>query len=438
MKRQQKDRRKIGLAVMLSIAIAAPSFAQTGPNFIHGSWVNVRASPDAGARVTDHLVTNTAVQVQGRPLGWCQISYGVDNKKTGFVACNLLGEKALTLAQAAQEPGRAFWIAPSPNRLAAYGQSLQPPASLRLDVLKQKLKAGDTVQYPAVPEFEAAKKLMKAGVMLDPANEIQRGNAVDMNVELRGLTVRPAAIRPSLFRSQESVALISEADADGLAAVAGTKLSLQPTGLPTAWYTRHNGPEIEGVSGFWDVGIAVLDFTPSMVIYSVAANGLVGASALSKHPFDVGGEGHYCGAQYQGRSLPMGEYLLGLVSDGFESRLVPGYAALKDSSEVLASFVVPQKFTRKSVKIKTQSQEAPRLKDYEETIKFQPDWAQLKPKLTLREIDLDGDGVADLMQLERPVAYGQVSTQFITHRSWYVNIKGQWFKAGDWEDEDCT
>lgn len=427
----------VNLVFLGLFALLSPqAHAQTGPHFIHGSWVNVREAADVGARATGQLVTNTPVNVLARQGNWCQINDGAG--KAGFVACNLLGASALTLAQTAKEPARAYWIAPSPNRLAAFGQSLLPPANLRLEVLKKTFQYGDVVRYPAVAEFEAAKKLMKAGVLLNPANEISRGAPVDMAAEMRAYRIKPAQIRPSLFLTHESVALVSETDADGLAAVAGSKVSLQPLGLPTAWFSRHNGPEIEGVSGFWDVGSAVLGFALPLVIYSVAANGLVGASAVRKLPFEVGGEGHYCGAEYLSKSLTQLEYLeRGEKTDNFEYDLVRGYPVLKSGTEVLTSFTVPRTFARQSVKIKTRSQAVTRLPKSEGEV----DAAKLKelnPQVTVREIDLDGDGIADVMQLETPVRFGEISAGVVLHRSWYVNINGQWFKAGDWEDEDCT
>lgn len=430
-------RQAINAALFSLLALlVAPTHAQTGPHFIHGSWVNVREAADASARATAQLVTNTPVNVLARQGNWCQITDAAG--KTGFVACNLLGTSALTLAQTAKEPARAFWIAPSPNRLAAYGQSLTPPANLRFDVLKKTVQQGEVVRYPAVAEFEAAKKVMKAGVLLNPANEISRGAPVDMAAEMRAYRIKPAPVRPSLFRTHESVALVSETDADGLAAVAGSKVSLLPLGLPTAWFSRHNGPEIEGFTGFWDVGSAVLGFAPPMVIYSVAANGLVGASAVRKLPFEVGGEGHYCGAHYISKSLPRLEYLeSGGKFENIEYDLVRGYPVLKEGTEVLTSFAVPQVFARQSVKIKTQSQAVTNLKKPDGELDAAK-LKELKPQVILREIDLDGDGVADVMQLETPLRIGDISLDVVRHRSWYLNINGQWFKAGDWEDEDCT
>lgn len=297
-------RRRFLVAVLLSATAAQ---AQTGAHFVHGSWVNVREAGANTARAIEQLATNTPVEVTAQQGDWCAVRFGAG--KTGFVPCNLLGAKPLTLAEAGSNAARAFWVAPSPNRLAAYGLSLTPPPALRLEVLKKTLQAGETVRFPPVAEFEAAKKLMKAGVKLDPLLEIARRKPSDPLAELKGYNLRPAPIRPSLFRAHDSVALVSEQEADGLAAVADSRVSLTPNGPPVGWYSRHMGPEIEGVTGFWDVGRAVLAFEPAMTLYSVAANGLVGAANVRALAFAVGGEGHYCGARYLGKSFALAEAL---------------------------------------------------------------------------------------------------------------------------------
>lgn len=428
-------------AVALAFAVLAGAVqAQTGPHFIHGSWVNVRESAAATARATEQLTTNTPVEVTARQGDWCALRHGAG--RTGFVACNLLGPQplTLTLAQAASAPARAFWIAPSPNRLAAYGQSLPPPAALRLEVLKKTVQAGEPVRYPAVAEFEAAKKRMKAGVVLNPAQEIARPAAVDIAAVLKAYRLRPAPIKPSLFRTHESVALVSETDADGIAAVAGSKVSLTPVGPPVGWFARHDGPEIEGVTGFWDVGSASLAFDPPVTIYSVAANGLVAATALRKLPFTAGGEGHYCGAHYEGRSLPSAWSIThGGSDEGVEMSPLKGYPLLTDGSERLAGLVVRGKPLAPSARVRTSSEvvkgfSLPKFGNPEADAQVKA----LKPRLVMREIDFDGDGVADLLQIEYPIEVGQISLGPMLHRSWYLNINGQWFAAGDWEDEDCT
>ncbi|RZL38907.1 MAG: SH3 domain-containing protein [Rubrivivax sp.] len=427
-------------AALLALAVlsATAAQAQTGPQFVHGSWVNVREAAAATARAVEQLTTNTPVDVTARQGEWCAVRFGAG--RSGFVACNLLGAKPLTLAEAGSNAARAFWVAPSPNRLAAYGLSLTPPPALKLEALKKTLKYGDTVRFPPVPEFEAAKKLLKAGVKLDPLLEVTARPKADLVAALQGYRLRPAAIKPSLFRTHDSVALVSEQDADGLAAVAGSRVRLAPAGLPTAWHSRHDGPEIEGLTGFWDVGHAVLSFEPAITLYSVAANGLVGAAAARGLPFDVGGEGHYCGAHYLGKSLPenLSVTQAHTSDEGADITQQRGHPVLKEGSEVLVTLAVPRdRPLRQSAQVRTQSQAVKGLKisDGQTDPEVPPTVA---PRAVLREIDLDGDGVADVLQIETPRFVGTVTPEVIYRRTWFVNINGQWFAAGEWEDQDCT
>ncbi len=425
-------------AALAFVALAGAAQAQTGPHFIHGSWVNVREAASATARAVEQLTTNTPVEVTARQGEWCGVRFAAG--RTGFVSCGLLGPKPLTLADTASNAARAFWVAPSPNRLAAYGQSLIPPPALQLEALQKTLKAGDAVRFPSVGEFDAAKKRMKAGVPLDPLLEIARGTPADPAAALAGFKLRPAPIKPSLFRTPQSVALVSEQDADGLAAVAGVRVSLTPAGLPTAWFARHNGPEIEGLTGFWDVGHALLAFDPPMTLYSVAANGLVGAQAVRGLPFDVGGEGHYCGPHYTGKSMPHAGGLAGAPwAQGIDAPLLRGYPVLTEGSEVLVTLAVPRdQPLRQSVKVRTQSEAAKRLNGYDRKPVDAATLQLVKPRAVLYEIDLDGDGVADVLQVQTPLVFGEIAQAAMIRRVWFVNINGQWFSAGEWEEEDCT
>lgn len=425
-------------AAVALAAVIGVAQAQTGPHFVHGSWVNVREAGANTARATEQLTTNTPVDVTARQGDWCAVRFGAG--KAGFVACNLLGAKPLTLAEAGSNAARAFWVAPSPKRLAAYGLSLPPPPALRLEVLKKTLKYGDTVRFPPVAEFEAAKTLMKAGVTLDPRREIAGREPADPATALKGYGLRVAPIKPSLFRAHDSVALVSEADADRLAAVAAIKVSLTPTALPTAWHGRHDGPEIEGLTGFWDVGQATLAFDPPLVLYSVAANGLVGASAVRKLPFNIGGEGHYCGARYLKTSLPDADRVVANDDmEGLDAKSLRGYPRLTEGSEWLVSLAVPNgRPLLPTAKVRTQSAPVKRLATYGEGEVDAATFKRLKPAMALREIDLDGDGVADVLQIEAPRVYGEIAQAVMVRRDWYVNINGHWFDAGAWEDQDCT
>jgi hypothetical protein len=420
--------------LLIAISCHAGAASAQSVAFIHGSWVNVREQADTGSRLLDQLHTNQSIDISERQGAWCKISYGTG--KNGFVQCSFTGGQPLNLQQAAKEPGRAFWIAPSSKRLRDYGLSLKPPAHLTLEALQKTKKAGDVIQYPAVPEFEAAKKLMKAGVFLKPENEIQREIA-DLSKELAGLGLISPKAKPSLFKTQGSVVLTDENDADGFAAVTGSRLSVTKVGPPTVDHNRHNGPTIEWVNGFWDIGTANLDFSPALMVYSIASNGLIAADKISQTRMLGLDKDVSCGDS--GLPFFSVNHLPWSKEDAYKNESVKGYPKLNDSQLVLVRLSSSEKIAPNAAKIqfKTVTVAAQKLKLSDDLLK-----GALDRKLTFRAstwvIDLNNDGQADIFMLERPLRPGAASAEIVNLRKWFVNIDGQWFKAGELEDADCT
>ena len=305
------------MAALLGAALVGPANAQTPAvapgkqRYVQGSWVNLREAAQPQARVVAQLPANTVLQQLTERDGWCAVLYAGDPRLgptlpqplQAHVACNLLADQPLTLAQAGKDAARAFWVAPSPNRLRAYGNALPRPAALQVNALAKTHALDTPVQYPQRPEWEAAKKLLRAGVLLRPEQEVDRDQPVnpldDVKLATRARDNIPAvaplaaqpvlpAIAPSYFRSHASVALLHETDADGLAAVSGARASVIPTGAPVGRFARHSGPEIEYVTGFWDVGTADLAFAPPLTIYAITHQGLVGAHTMRQRVWDIG------------------------------------------------------------------------------------------------------------------------------------------------------
>lgn len=167
------------VATMLACCSAWPQTPTVAPakaRYVQGSWVNLRESAQAQASVLAQVPANTALDQLAERDGWCAVLYRGDARLgpalaaplQAHVSCNLLSDQPLTLAQAAKDPARAFWVAPSPNRLRAYGNALPRPAALQLNALAKTHAPEAPVHYPVRPEFEAAKKLLRAGVPLRP------------------------------------------------------------------------------------------------------------------------------------------------------------------------------------------------------------------------------------------------------------------------------
>ena len=430
-------------------AAGAPHLAPAKVRYVQGSWVNLRESAQAQASVLAQVPANTALEQLTERDGWCAVLYRGDARLgpalaapvQAHVSCNLLSDQPLTLAQASKDPARAFWVAPSPNRLRAYGNAMPRPASLQISGLA-KTHANDVpVAYPPRPEFEAAKKLLGAGVLLKPEQEIDRGQAVEPLAELKlatravdhipavaPLATRPVlpAIAPSYFRTHASVALLHETDADGLAAVTGSRIRVIPTGAPVGRFNRHSGPEIEYVTGFWDVGTADQVFAPPLTIYAITQQGLVGAHSLRKRPWDISNEAHYCGGHYPGR---------GLNDLGEDAQPMRGYAKLSDTAEVLARLVLPGKLPPDAVKVRSKRYATSWMVPADPPLREKPQ--RKHTSVLVHEIDVDRDGVTDILRVDTP-APGGMSFEPVFDFRWYLNINGQWFRAGHWTDQECT
>lgn len=430
-------------------AASSSPLAPAKPRYVQGSWVNLRDAAQPQARVVAQVPTNTVLQQLTERDGWCAVLYAGDARLgpalaeplQAHVSCNLLSDQPLTLAQAGKDAARAFWVAPSPNRLRAYGNALPRPPALQLPALAKTHAHNMPVQYPQRPEFEAAKKLLRAGVLLRADQEIDRGSPVnpldDVKLATRAVDHIPAvaplaakptlpAIAPSYFRSHTSVALLHETDADGLAAVAGSRISVVPTGAPVGRFNRHSGPEIEYITGFWDVGTADQAFAPALTTYAITHQGLVGAQAVRQRYWDISNEDHYCGGHYPGR---------GFNDPGEEAQPVRGYAKLSDTAEVLVRLVVPGKLSPDAVKVKTRRYATSWMQPAEPPFREKPQ--RKNTAVLVHEIDVDRDGVADILRIDTP-APGGMSFEPIFDWRWYLNINGQWFRAGYWVDQECT
>ena len=440
------------LAVVFSGSAAAQGqgVAAAKQRYVQGSWVNLRESAQSSARIVAQVPANAVLQQLTERDGWCAVLYAGDARLgpplaeplQAHVACNLLADKPLTLAQAGKDAARAFWVAPSPNRMRAYGNALTRPPELQLPTLAKSHAHEMPVQYPTRAEWDAAKKLMRAGVVLRPEQEIDRGRPVNPLDDLK-LATRPEydnipavaplatkptlpAIAPSYFRSHTSVALLHETDADGLAAVAGTRISVVPTGVPVGRFNRHSGPEIEYITGFWDVGTADQAFAPALTIYAITHQGLVGAHSVRQRYWDISNEDHYCGGHYPGR---------GFNDPGEEAQPVRGYAKLSDSAQVLTRLVLPATLAPDAVKVKTRRYATSWMQPADPPIRDKPQ--RKNTAVLVHEIDLDRDGVADILRIDTP-SPGGMSFEPIFDWRWYVNINGQWFRAGYWVDQECT
>lgn len=434
----------------LSAWAQAPAAAPAKQRYVQGSWVNLRESAQPTARIVAQVPANTVLQQLAERDGWCAVLYAGDARLgpplpeplQAHAACNLLSDQPLTLAQAGKDAARAFWVASSSNRMRAYGNALPRPPALQLPALTKTHTPEMPVQYPMRPEWEAAKRLMRAGVLMRPEQEIDRGQpvnplddvklatrAVDHIPAVAPLAAQPAlpALAPSYFRSHTSVALLHETEADGVSAVAGSRISVEPAAVPVGSFNRHMGPEIEFITGFWDVGASNLGFAPALTLYAITHQGLVGARTLGRRHWDISNADHYCGGHYPGKGF----------DDPREDETVPvrGYARLTDTAEVLVRLVVPGKLPPDAVKVTTRRYATGWVVPADPPERPKP--THKTTALLVHQIDLDRDGVPDILRIDTP-SPGGMSFEPIFDWRWYLNIGGRWFRAGVWVDQECT
>ncbi len=112
-----------------------------------------------------------------------------------------------------------------------------------------------------------------------------------------------------------------------------------------------------------------------------------------------------------------------------------GYAKLSDSAQVLTRLVLPATLAPDAVKVKTRRYATSWMQPADPPIRDKPQ--RKNTAVLVHEIDVDRDGVADILRIDTP-SPGGMSFEPIFDWRWYVNINGQWFRAGYWVDQECT
>lgn len=313
------------LAVVFSGSAAAQGqgVAAAKQRYVQGSWVNLRESAQSSARIVAQVPANAVLQQLTERDGWCAVLYAGDARLgpplaeplQAHVACNLLADKpspwprrAKMLPAPSGSPHRPTACAPTatPCRVRQPCNCPRWPRATRTrcQCSTPPGLSGTPPKAHARWRGAAARAGNRPGPPGQPAGRPEAGHPCRGPHPCRGTLAAPPtlpAIAPSYFRSHTSVALLHETDADGLAAVAGTRISVVPTGVPVGRFNRHSGPEIEYITGFWDVGTADQAFAPALTIYAITHQGLVGAHTVRQRYWDISNEDHYCGGHYPGR-----------------------------------------------------------------------------------------------------------------------------------------
>lgn len=434
-------------ALVLFLALQMPGHALAAENsrWVHGSWVNLRTAPSAKAEVIDRLVVNTEVTLLSIQGDWCEITSN-DKPIRGFLGCKFLGEAPLTLADLGSDEyranaPRAFWLAPSARRLMAAGRHFWNTLLTERQREREEFRYENNepfdlsrppgfVRYP-VPEFDAMKDLMKRGVIAAQENRpgsMNWGEVIqqlpndntgsfqsqgfylyDYQISLARFAT-PKPVGPSLFKRTTDLAT-SGTTIENLSAQFGIIERLRILGGPKWVHSRHNNP---GVAGYWDMGSFELTLEKPVFEYVIGRQGLAAAArwdnATEKHAIDAE-EGCSEGLNLATRATaPM-----------------PGYPKVKDP---LVWIFTPEPLPYKKVSIK---RSAKRLLP---AASGKPDWQEHSLELIItHEIDLDGDGIADLSVWEgmAPRFGSEVATRMVL-----ANIAGEWHLIESSSYSECT
>lgn len=436
------------LLLPVSLAIAVTAIAESSsPQWVHGSWVNVRSTPSSTATIVTRVTANTKVALLSRAGKWCKVRTYPANIN-GFVACRLLGDKPLSLdvigrqrlpngkPNPAFSAVRSFWIAPSVVRLKQAGEffwgtmlSDEDRAREHPDMYSKTSDGQpqfnwDTRPQPhrfPIPEFEAMKTLLGKGVVAHPERRPKIIPWSDFNIDEKQRRRSSTTIKgrwfqsehidlmkkgkldkviPSYFKKVEDLAPPS-ASVEQISAHFGIRERMRVISGPQWVYFRHESPYVRGN---WDVGSTELSLEKPVIEYVIGRQGLAAASEWAAVELDDITLDYACTEGFS-------------IKQRAKQRL-PGYPKIKNP---LVWFFTPKALLKKKVAIKTFAR---RLNAASEKSNLR---GLAQSLLVMHEIDLDADAVADLSVWEvmGKSALG-ASEEFAVLRIIFVNINGVW------------
>jgi hypothetical protein len=439
------------LLFALSLCFFAP-LAGAEAMFVHGSWVNVRETAAADAAVIEHVTTNTPVEVVAREGKTCEIVWRKADEKRGFVACRLLGEKALKLEDvngitSQYLPLRAFWIAPSAYFLMEAGEYFEQTLlsekqrnlenqeiDIRDEQAVKEMTPPPLLRWP-VPEFEAMKALLAKGIVADASidplqlNCLQletidrksfRGDAVSRsNLNTPWACQAPSDLEPLVFpKISTSFFKTAEGILRGLASIEQISAHFGIvergwTSLGPSWGMHCSGNEAICslyYDGAWDIGDYGLKLEQPVFEHVIGRDGRI--SVYQWTPFLVRDSQFYIKGEDD--SYECDKFMNWRQG---EKSLLPDYSA---ATNAMFWFQSPVPLPFKQARI-LQHKTGVVVKD------------SSKIPIESYEIDLDGDGIADFAQWD-------FDTQNVTSpdfsdggpsafplRVVFININGEWY-----------
>jgi len=305
---------------------------------------------------------------------------------------------------------KAFDAKPSVGAMIAAGQALNPLSSAG-----DGLAAGDIIPRKADPSFDAIKNRLQRGIspafvddrpLPERLRKVETGAGSDsfdvLNV-LVAAGILPA-VKPSLFHNPDDVLIAGEATPDRIAALSHGSLRIAAFG-PARMVVQGNTAE---TGGAWDVGSFDVVYEHPVYRHSISAYGAQSVARLGSQHVVLDNEDPCSGK----RDRPPAEPLSGYPS--VRTPVVDYFLAKPRANTAVKITDRPRAFTMHAL------------------YKGGPTTFHVR----VYDIDIDGDGVADIEALEgdRP---GEM-TDLLTWRAWFVNIAGRWYLADHGGEADCT
>lgn len=443
-----------GVALVLSAMLGDATSAEV--RWIQGSWVNIRKAASNNAAVVEHLIVNTEVSLLSQQGNWCEIAVQAPETH-GYATCSMLGRQMVSLEEVRAESldqgkpnprysaTRAFWLAPSVIRLQAAGDHYWKALLSESQKAKERPQAFDEKGNPtsfnwdkrpnpvryAIPEYEAMKNLLKRGVVAAPErkpslmrwSELQQAAKANPNGEIMlpnrwlpdGVTSmlrtgRLSMAKTSLFKREGELASAS-AGVEELSAQFGIVERLKVLSGPKWVYFRNEDP---GVRGNWDIGSFEITLEKPVIEYAIGRKGLASAREwTASFKFDVTADSGCDG---------------GFSLAPKANKPLPDYPTVK-APMVWLYFAKPLPF--KKVRVSTVAKKLDQPNDNS----YSP--YGVPTMLFMHEIDIDGDGVADLAVWEGMLHDGN-GGDILGTRLVFANIGGEWFLLDSDYMTECT
>ena len=370
------------------------------PQWVSGSFVSVRAAASKTAAVVDRLIINTPVTVVAQSEDFCEITWGTQQR--GFIACNFLTTKPVSLADVGSEtlpdgnpnpdysPTRAFWLEPSYNRLLKAGyffdNTVLPKKQRDLESKRTDPATGKLAQIRrfSIPEFDAMRALLSKGVIVPKTVavpprmwDIKNTPLFQGESEPRMAAfnwayqqIKLPLAKPSYFKNANEIAS-PKVGADAISAQFEIVWSLQATKPP---YWSEGGVMEPSIVGAWDIGDVRQQL--AQPIYTIALDGAGRIMSAKSHMQETGmfgGEMPVCTPTLTKRIVwPKGNG-------------VPAWPAGNELPPLLR-LMHPLPFTQAKISVEKQTLVTPR--NLDSGVEF--------VSANMTGIDLDGDGIDDV------------------------------------------